>query len=306
MADIKMRMGLEASVASVAKVPGQLLFTTDKGHIYLDTLDDTRVLLYGNDVNRIDELAQLIGTDSVPTQIKKAIDSLLDGSYDSPIKVVTGITGGDGILVDNQNPSKPVISIRWATDGDNPFHPDENGSMIFDQSVLTDYTINVTPVTDGDGTVKQYSITQLDKTFVIDVPNIQIKDMTVVDTSPDDTTGENGPYFKIVVDGGETGEDKTIYVKTSDIMEPIKTKDTDDIVMSINENNELSASLSEGLNKSIEKANTALQASDLNHPATAGECITGITVNSEGKVVFVTGKIGSGEGGVATLEWGTF
>lgn len=66
---IKMLMGNEANMTNVPNVAGQILFSIDTGKISLDTVNNGRVPLYKTVIDDVASLKNLVGNESVATQI---------------------------------------------------------------------------------------------------------------------------------------------------------------------------------------------------------------------------------------------
>ncbi len=79
--NIQFFYGTKDQLPATGGVPGRLFFTTDTKHIYWDNGSATLIDLYEADIAAVRDL---VGTDSVATQITKAIDTLKSDTIGTP------------------------------------------------------------------------------------------------------------------------------------------------------------------------------------------------------------------------------
>ena len=294
MADnIKLLMGLESAIGNASNIKGQLLFTTDKGHIYFDT-DGTstgRKMLYKDAIDDITTLEGLVGSKSVATQIQEAINTLVGGT--APVQLITEVVAGDGITVDKTNVSKPTVSVKLKAT-DNILKKDTDGSLYVSAQDTKDYTVTVTEKTTGlaDDVAKAYQIqqtaTNLDVT--INIP----KDMVVSNgtvqtfTDADKPAGVTDAGTYLVLTLANATSDK-VYINVGDLIEYVTSGSaaSDDVVVAVSADHKVTATLSAAVKASLAKADTAVQPASLATAKETKKYIAGITVNNDtGAITF--------------------
>lgn len=292
-------MGNEANMTNVPNVAGQILFSIDTGKISLDTVNNGRVPLYKTVIDDVASLKNLVGNESVATQIQNAIQNLIQGSDpDEDITLVTGITGGDGVSIDATDSSNPIIKVKLAT-GNNAITIDENGALKVDATAFQTYAINVTSTTNTTEKLKRYTITQGSLSFDIDIPTDMIVQDSKVVTNP--TGKPAGTYLEITTtDGSKEYIDASTIVKAA----TAKNAENAEVLITVSADSEVSAALSQAAKDTLNLAETAVQPSDLAHDPEAKKYIAGIQVdNATGAITYVTEDLPEGGG---SLTWETF
>lgn len=315
--NIKLLMGAEGNIGNAANVIGQLLFTTDKGHIYFDT-DGTalgRKMLYKDVIDDLDALELLVGSKSVATQIQEAITALTTGGSggegDTPaptVQLVTEVKAGDGITVDATDKSKPVVAVKLRAT-DNIIKKDADGSIYVAASDARDYTVTVTKnETANEGASVSYTIAQtatgLNQT--IDIPKDMVVSSGTVATYTEDDKPTDvaaaGTYLVLTL--ANATSDK-VYINVGNLIEYVTSgsESTDDIVVAISADHKVTATLSATIKASLAKADTAVQADDLVTAAVAKTYVSGFAKNeTSGKIEVQTAELPD----ITALEWGTF
>lgn len=311
---IKLLMGLESAIGNAANVAGQLLFTTDEGHIYFDTdgTPEGRKLLYKDAIDDITALEGLVGTKSVATQIQEAIDAMTkppeEGGTAPAVTLVTEVKAGDGVKVDSTTASKPVVSIKLRAT-DNIIKFDTDGSMYVAPEDAKDYTVTVDEVTESlpDGVAKAYTIKQtatgLNKTINIPADMVVSSGTVITYTDEDKPTGVTTAGTYLVLTLANATSDK-VYINVGDLIEYVTSgsEATDDIVVVVSADHKVTATLSTAIKASLALADTAVQPSELATAKETNKYIAGITVAADGTITIEKETLPD----VTGLEWGTF
>lgn len=310
---IKLLMGLESAIGNAANVAGQLLFTTDEGHIYFDTdgTSEGRKLLYKDAIDDITALEGLVGTKSVATQIQEAIDAMTkppEGGTAPAVTLVTEVKAGDGVKVDSTTASKPVVSIKLRAT-DNIIKFDTDGSMYVAPEDAKDYTVTVDEVTKSlpDGVAKAYTIKQtatgLNKTINIPADMVVSSGTVITYTDEDKPTGVTTAGTYLVLTLANATSDK-VYINVGDLIEYVTSgsEATDDIVVVVSADHKVTATLSTAVKASLALADTAVQPSELATAKETNKYIAGITVADDGTITIEKETLPD----VTGLEWGTF
>lgn len=309
--NIKLLMGLESAIGNASNVAGQLLFTTDGGHIFFDT-DGTaagRKMLYKDVIDDLDALELLVGSKSVATQIQEAINNLVGGT--APVQLVTEVIAGDGITVDKTtDASKPTVSVKLKAGDTNILKKDTDGSLYVNAQDAKDYTVTVTEKTTGlsDGVAKAYQIqqaaTSLDVT--INIPKDMVVSSGTVQTFTDaDKPAEvtNAGTYLVLTLANATSD--KVYINVGDLIEYVTSgsEASDDVVIVVSTDHKVTATLSAAIKASIAKADTAVQPADLSTAVVAKKYVSGFTVDgTSGKIQVQTADLPD----VSGLEWGSF
>lgn len=305
--DIKFLRGTAKQYAAATKNDGTFYYTTDTHKLYLGTYELTTEDDIKNAVTLVNssdkgneklyqEITKLEGdaeTEGSIASLLAALKTTIEG------EVVNGITAGNNGIIIGGTATNPTIGAKISSKSDNSLsirtEAGEEGLYV-NVPEGTNYTVSVTEST-PEGYAKAYTFSQLGSTIAtINIPkDMVVESGTVEEKSEAGAWGQPGTYLHLVL---ANADENDIYINVSDLIEYVTSGSQagDMVVIDIDAQHRVTATITDGtitkaklesnVQTTLNKADSALQASDIT--ATGAEGTDG-TITVKGNEVAVKG-----------------
>jgi len=306
--DIKFLRGTAEQYAAATKNDGTFYYTTDTHKLYLGTYELTTEDDIKNAVTLVNssdkgneklyqEITKLEGdaeTEGSIASLLAALKTTIEG------EVVNGITAGNNGIIISGTATNPTIGAKVSPKAGNSLSINTKAGeegLYVNVPQGTDYTVTVTSTDGGSGDLysKRYTIAQSETglSATIDIPKDMVVESGEVVTNPQGQPA--GTYLHLVLANAVSSD---IYINVSDLIEYVTSGSQagDMVVINIDAQHRVTATITDGtvtkaklensVQTTLNKADSALQASDITATGVEG---TNGTITVKGNEIAVKG-----------------